>query len=162
MGEEIESLNNNHKTTQNIHEKLEEWQVLKDTVIDGSKCKLVPYESKHVKKYNKWLNDPYIQQMTGTEPYSLNQEDEYQKEWKMDETKYIFIILDKSINNEHVGELNIMIAQEKSRKKGIATETLQLIIDFATKKLDIKTFDAKIQADNADSIKLFKKAGFVK
>ena len=143
-----------------------------DSIIEGNKCRLVPYESKHVATYNKWLNDPYIQQMTGTEPYSLNQEYEYQKEWKTDETKYIFIILDKSlddamcgdinifINDEHVGELNIMIAEEKSRKKGIATETLQLIIDFSIKKLDIKTFVAKIQSDNVDSIKLFKKAGF--
>lgn len=150
----------------------EDWQLLKNTMIDGTKCCLVPYESKHVVLYNKWLNDPYIQQMTGTEPYSLSQEYEYQKEWKMDDTKYIFIILDKSlenamcgdinifINDEHIGELNIMIAEEKSRKKGIATETLQLIIEFATKKLDIKTFVAKIQSDNKDSIKLFKKAGF--
>lgn len=154
-------------------ETLEDWQLFKDTVIDGKKCCLVPYESKHVKLYNEWLNDPYIQQMTGTEPYSLSQEYEYQKEWKMDETKYIWIILDKSLDNAmcgdinifindlHIGELNIMIAEKESRQKGIATETLQLIIAFAIDKLDIKTFVAKIQDENVDSIKLFKKAGFV-
>lgn len=47
------------------------------TTIEGQKCKLVPYLKEHVPTYNKWLNDPYIQQMTQTEPYSLSQEYEY-------------------------------------------------------------------------------------
>jgi len=153
-------------------EELEDWQRLKELVIGGTLCDLVPYTKDHVARYNKWLNDPYIQQMTQTEPYSLSQEYEYQNEWKMDEHKYIFIVLDKSlddamcgdinifIQDEHIGELNIMIAEKQSRGKGIATETLQLIIGFATKHLEIKKFIAKIQSDNIHSIKLFKKLGF--
>lgn len=120
--------------------------------------------------------------MTCTEPYSLEQEYEYQKEWNEDESKYIFIILDKTLsdhpmagdinlfitqniytdnNNEQMAELNIMIAEEKSRRKGLAQETLELIIKWAQEKLEIKTFVAKIQHDNIGSIKLFKKIGFV-
>lgn len=121
--------------------------------------------------------------MTCTEPYSLEQEYEYQKEWNDDETKYIFIILDKTLSdlpmagdinlfitqniynnnhrNEQMAELNIMIAEEKSRRKGLALETLQIIIKWALEKLEIKTFVAKIQHDNYGSIKLFKKLGFI-
>ena len=138
--------------------------------------KLVPYTVDHVETYNVWLNDPYIQQMTGTEPYSLSQEYEYQKEWNDDETKYIFIILDKTLenkmagdinifiqndNNQHFAELNIMIAEEKSRRKGLAFETLQLMIKWVNDNLEIVTFIAKIQYDNQSSIKLFKKLGFI-
>merc|ERR1719203_2160204 len=156
-------------------EVLEDWQILKRTTIEGQKCKLVPYVAEHVPTYNKWLNDPYIQQMTGTEPYSLSQEYEYQKEWYDDRHKYIFIILDRSrddamagdinlfIQNEEepqIGELNIMIAEPRSRRKGIATEALQLMLDFAKQHFELRHFMAKIQHDNASSIKLFQKVGF--
>jgi len=160
---------------QDSEEELEDWQILKRTTIEGQRCKLVPYTADHVPTYNKWLNDPYIQQMTQTEPYSLSQEYEFQKEWMDDRNKYIFIILDRSLDDamagdinlfiqneaESIGELNIMIAEDQSRRKGIATETIGLIIDFAKKHFELKQFVAKIQHDNESSIKLFKKSGFV-
>eukprot|EP01084_Bolivina_argentea_P054420 99795_1 len=163
--------NNNHHDEDTALD-LEHWQKLKEMTIEGTKCKLVPYTVQHVKTYNTWLNDPDIQQMTQTEPYSLEQEYEYQQEWKQDESKYIFIILDKNLQDamvgdinifilDDIGELNIMIAEDKSRRKGLATETLQLIIDFARKYLELKTFIAKISNDNETSIQLFKKMGFV-
>jgi len=157
-------------------EILEEWQLLKRTVLSGSKVKLVPYTAAHVPTYNKWLNDPYIQQMTGTEPYSLSQEYEYQSEWNEDRNKYIFIILDKSLDDAMAGdinlfihqstdgsqyaELNVMVAEEASRRKGLATETLQLMIDFARTKLELSKFVAKIQTDNESSLRLFGKLRF--
>ena len=99
----------------------------------------------------------------------------YQKEWYDTKNKYIFIILDRSLDDamagdinlfiqneeEQMGELNIMIAEEQSRRKGIATETIELILDFAKRHFELKHFIAKIQHDNASSIKLFKKVGFV-
>merc|ERR1719474_794827 len=173
----IDSVNSN-TAIEESEEILEDWQLLKRTVLSGKKVKLVPYTAAHVPTYNRWLNDPYIQQMTQTEPYSLMQEYEYQKEWYDDRNKYIFIILDRSledamagdinlfIQNEEeqdlqIGELNIMIAEDKSRRKGIATETLQLILEFARKHFELRQFIAKIQHDNESSIKLFKKVGFV-
>jgi len=157
-------------------EILEEWQLLKRTVLSGSKVKLVPYTAAHVPTYNKWLNDPYIQQMTGTEPYSLSQEYEYQSEWNEDRNKYIFIILDRSLDDAMAGdinlfihqstdgsqyaELNVMVAEEASRRKGLATETLQLMIDFARTKLELSKFVAKIQTDNESSLRLFGKLRF--
>jgi len=160
---------------QDTEEALEHWQVLKRTTIEGQRCKLVPYTADHVPTYNKWLNDPYIQQMTQTEPYSLSQEYEYQKEWETNENQFIFIILDRSLDDamagdinlfiqneeESIGEINIMIAEDKSRRKGIATEAVSLILDFARKHFELKQFIAKIQHDNESSIKLFKKSGFV-
>jgi len=155
-------------------EHLEDWQILKRTSLEGERVRLVPYTAEHVATYNKWLNDPYIQQMTQTEPYSLSQEMEYQKEWEVARNKYIFIILDRSLGDamagdinlfiqneeEQSGELNIMIAEEQSRRKGLATESLRLILDFAAKHFELRHFVAKIQHDNAQSIRLFKKCGF--
>jgi len=145
-------------------------------VLEGKKVKLVPYTAAHVPTYNSWLNDPYIQQMTQTEPYSLSQEYEYQNEWNEDRQKWIFIILDRTrdeamagdinlfIQREEeegqYGELNVMVAEEASRRKGLATETLRLAIAFARRKLEISKFVAKIQTDNESSLRLFKKLGF--
>merc|ERR1711920_1150450 len=53
-----------------------------------------------------------------------------------------------------------MIAAQRSRRKGIATEALQLMLDFARQHFELRHFMAKIQHDNASSIKLFQKLGF--
>jgi len=178
-GDEPKQLKPNTETKENDKaanaDTLEYWQILKKSVIEGERVKLVPYCEHHVKTYNNWLNDPYIQQMTNSEPYSLEQEYEFQKEWNESDTKYIFIILDKTrnteeppmagdinifIQDEYCGELNVMIAEQQSRRKGLASETLSLVIEWAKTNLEIKRFIAKIQHDNASSIALFQKLGF--
>eukprot|EP01084_Bolivina_argentea_P074404 134968_1 len=106
---ELTEIEKETKIDKEDDEHIEDWQILKKSMIDGVKVKLVPYTADHVPTYNKWLSDPYIQTMTSSEPYSLEQEYEYQKEWNDDETKYIFIILDKTNNNRMAGDINIFI-----------------------------------------------------
>ena len=53
-----------------------------------------------------------------------------------------------------------MIAEKNSRGKGAATEALQIMMFYATSKLTVDAFVAKIGADNLQSIALFKKLGF--
>ncbi len=65
-------------------------------------------------------------------------------------------------------ELSMMIADIKSRGKGIASEALSLFKDYCLNVLcksypfevSIKEFVAKIQSDNIPSRRLFEKAGF--
>lgn len=58
-------------------------------------------------------------------------------------------------------EIEIMIAETKSRKKGLATESLQLIMAYAVTQLGIDKFVAKIGCENTPSIRLFtQKLGF--
>jgi Acetyltransferase (GNAT) domain len=56
--------------------------------------------------------------------------------------------------------LQVMIARADSRRKGLATEALQLMMAYAVKKLQVTQFLAKIKDWNSSSIKLFSKIGF--
>ena len=110
-----------------------------------------------------------------------------QASWRDDAYKLTFIVLDVSdlkteserawINSKcidrMVGDVNlflnyegdkdraeveIMIANIDARRKGMAKEALEIIMQYASIKLDICYFVAKIGANNKPSIKLFEKA----
>lgn len=125
------------------------------------------------------MQDPYILQMTASDPMSLQDVINMRNEWENDAMKLIFIILskyDKTINNslinhmigdinlfisdiDHVknAEINIMIAEEGYRGQGYAKEALLLTIDYGIKSLSIQRYFVKISSFNHSSIQLFKR-----
>lgn len=55
----------------------------------GNKVILVPYRKAHVAKYHQWMANPFLQEMTASEPLSLEEEYEMQASWKEDpKSKY--------------------------------------------------------------------------
>lgn len=153
----------------------------KDTVISlpSSSLVLVPYESAHVPQYHKWMQSSDLLELTASEPLSLEEEYENMRSWREDSQKLTFIILDGSLSpiamvgdvnlyllenteeNEKVAEIEVMIAEEKSRRKGLAYSALQVMMAYASKNLAIQIFVAKILEHNSASIKLFEdKLGF--
>ncbi|CAG0884622.1 unnamed protein product [Cyprideis torosa] len=55
------------------------------TRIVCSKVVLVPYESRHVPKYHQWMKSPELQQLTASEPLTLEEEFEMQRKWREDD-----------------------------------------------------------------------------
>ena len=118
--------------------------------------------------------DPDLQQLTGSEPLTQEEEYENQISWRDDESKCTFIVTDlqdKMIGDVNVflsqdgevkqGELNVMIADPLYRRKGLGTQTVAGMIWFALNKLSVTSFIAKIDVDNKQSIALFiSKFGF--
>ena len=80
------------------------WQ----TRIVGSKVCLVPYRKYHVEMYHKWMQDPYLQEMTASEPLTLAEEYAMQLSWLEDPKKCTFIILDKS-RMDPIGDVNFFL-----------------------------------------------------
>jgi RimJ/RimL family protein N-acetyltransferase len=64
----------------------------KDTAICTPKIILVPYSAHHVPRYHSWMKDPEIQQLTASEPLTLEEEYDMQRSWRTDADKLTFII----------------------------------------------------------------------
>ncbi|KAL2340377.1 hypothetical protein Fmac_008317 [Flemingia macrophylla] len=155
--------------------------------LEGEKVILVPYMEAHVPKYHEWMKDPSLLQATGSEPLTLQQEYHMQLSWSRDPNKETFIILDKDLivgdfshgephleamvgdvnifmndlDNPLLAEVEIMIAEPKSRRKGLGKESIIMMMTFAIEKLGITCFQVKIGESNGASLDLFQKLGFV-
>ena len=63
-------------------------------MIQLSKLTLVPYLPCHVPCYNRWMKDPGLLELTGSEPLTIEEEEAMCDAWRRDDTKRTFIILD--------------------------------------------------------------------
>ncbi|KAJ1784697.1 hypothetical protein LPJ59_006301 [Coemansia sp. RSA 2399] len=150
---------------------------------------LVPYERAHVPKYHEWMKSPFLQEMTGSEPLSIDEEYAMQQSWRSDADKCTFIILAKNpaasspqpcdiystdsmvgnVNfylnchdNPHEAELEVMVAEQPYAGRGIATEVLRLMMHYAVNDVGVTDFVVRIKETNDPSIHIFeRKFGFV-
>lgn len=138
---------------------------------------LVPYREEHVPVYHEWMSSPELLRLTASEPLSLEEEYISMRRWREDEDKLTFIVCSKGIPGFMVGDVNlvrnidldrprvvevdVMVAAPSARRRGIASEALRLMMSYARQHFDVDAFVAKIVEDNAPSIALFEKMGFV-
>ncbi|XP_022654002.1 N-acetyltransferase 9-like protein [Varroa destructor] len=82
-----------------------------NTALVGVSVVLVPYETHHVEKYHKWMENADLQLLTGSEALTLEQEFDMQRTWREDADKCTFIILDRSILEASAGrdEISAMV-----------------------------------------------------
>ena len=153
--------------------------------IEGERIILTRYTKEQVPKYNAWMKDEYLQEMTASEPLELEEEYELQRDWERDPKKWIFIILEKtSVSAEEaradriehmIGDVNlflhdylppgqaellVMIAEPRFRCKGFASEAIRLMMEFGRVHFLISRFIVRISSKNVPSIRLFEKLGF--
>ncbi|XP_057658306.1 N-acetyltransferase 9-like protein [Diorhabda carinulata] len=155
----------------------------KYTIIQCQRVILVPYKKEHVLKYHEWMKSESLQQLTASEPLTLEEEYEMQKSWLRDENKLTFIILDKAKYEETQNEIDsmigdtnlffanaddricaeaeIMIAEEWARKRKCGWEATLLMFMYGIDYLGVKQYIVKISYQNDISIKMFNDMGFV-
>lgn len=153
------------------------------TTVVGDKVILVPYRKEHVLKYHEWMKSEELLKLTASEPLTLEEEYNMQQSWLIDSNKCTFIVLDKVKYNETknevdamigdtnlffidpdntlVAEAEIMIAEPSARGKGYGFETMLIMFLYGCEKLNVKHYIAKITIDNAASLHMFTKMGFV-
>lgn len=100
-----------------------------------------------------------------------------QEEWRNDETKCTFIVMDKTgepgalvpvgdvnvfteFHDAGEAEIDVMIAVPSSRRKGLASEAVRLMMHYAHRHLKVTRFIAKIKSRNVPSQNLFTRIGF--
>ncbi|KPP79965.1 hypothetical protein Z043_100423 [Scleropages formosus] len=158
-------------------------RINEDTLLEGKRVVLVPYNAEHVPRYHEWMASSELQKLTASEPLTLEQEYDMQRSWREDDDKCTFIILDKKrwadplvqeqecmvgdVNifltdpsDPSLAELEIMIAEPGYRGKGLGKEVTHMMICYGVTKLGIRKFEAKIGMDNKISIAMFKKFHF--
>jgi len=155
--------------------------------ICGASLALVPYCVHHVEKYHQWMKSVELQELTGSEPLSLQEEYEMQQSWHTDDDKCTFIILagpepskgevegpaddaarmagDVNLffndqDDSHTAEIEIMVAESSSRRKGYGQQALLLLVAYAVDTLKVTKLVAKIGLENTASLALFDKIGF--
>jgi RimJ/RimL family protein N-acetyltransferase len=149
-----------------------------DVVLRGSRAVLVPYCVEHVPVYHGWMSSAEILRLTASEPLSLDEELASMSAWRDDAEKLTFVVLDSdtglmagdvnvvlNVDAERPGlaEIDVMVADVKARRKGIAKEAATMAMSYAVAEVGVyDAFVAKIVDDNEPSLKLFTRSlGFV-
>lgn len=160
------------------------------TKLLGQRVILVPYEARHVPKYHEWMSNAALRDLTASEELTLSEEYEMQCSWRQDEDKLTFIVLcaetyaktndeieamvgdtnlflrtdendqTEGISQQIVAEAEIMIASPEARGKGYGREAMLLMLKYAQEHIPITKFEAKIDMDNAISLRLFESFQF--
>jgi diamine N-acetyltransferase len=145
-------------------------------MLKGSKIYLRAIEPEDAAKVLIWENNPQNWRVSGTEaPYSMHGILEYINSihnFRQSGEMRLMICLNDS--NEAIGTLDlfeanfkhgragigILIAEEKERNKGLARESLEILIEYCRFMFDFHNLTANILEDNISSIHLFESVGF--
>jgi RimJ/RimL family protein N-acetyltransferase len=127
------------------------------------------------KNYCNWMNDPEINQYLESrfERWSVSKLRRYISDVKRNPDNVFLTIVSKD-GNKHIGNIKIgpinrrhryadvgvIIGEKSFWGKGIATEAVKLVVDYAFNKLNLHKLTAGAYNCNIGSIKAFKKAGF--
>lgn len=147
-----------------------------ETMIAGERIFLRPIQiSDATAEYGGWINDPQVVRFTESRfrKVTVAEVRAYvAAEIKKDGTSF-FAIVDQD-TKKHVGnikvhrvdqrhqsaEISLLIGDKSFWGKGVGSEAIRLMTEFAFTKLGLHKLIANCYANNLGSIKAFQKAGF--
>lgn len=142
--------------------------------INGRKIYLKTLTEKNAtEEYCRWLNDPEVNKYLETRRATISELKKYIEE-KNRNPNCLFLGIFYKKNNKHIGNiklepidvrnhratLGILIGDKNYWGKGIGTEAIKLLIDYAFNKLNLKEINLGVISDNKRAIRVFKKIGF--
>ncbi|MGE7931975.1 GNAT family N-acetyltransferase [Viridibacillus arvi] len=139
--------------------------------LEDEKAVLRKYEEIHFKKTVEWLNQETIKHNFGIKKnITLSQHEQW---FANLENTFIKAIYDKE-NNLYIGNtlvqfnksnqsafFQIYIGEENVKGKGLATSTLQLVLDYLFLHEQYNRVWLKVFPDNKKALKLYRNFGFV-
>ena len=144
---------------------------LKRRKVEEGTTRLVPYDEQYVAAYNEAMKSTELQELTGSEPLTLEEEHAMCAKWAADPNMLCLLVVDADgrfigdVNahrgDEGVAEVDVMICRPEDRRCGHASRALQMLFGLLGEVEGIAVLEAKIKLGNAASIGLFeKKLGF--
>ena len=144
--------------------------------IEGEDIYLRELEISDVtQSYCNWMNDPEVTQYLKKHPgkWTIKELKNYVREIKKcpDVLFWAIILKDKKrhIGNIKLGHINgingfadigIIIGEKSFWGKGLATEAIKLVVNYAFSQLNLQKLIAGANKNNLGSIKIFRKDGF--
>lgn len=145
--------------------------------LKGEKVLLRPLEMEDLELLYKWENNPGIWHVSNTiSPYSKYVLEKYIETASADiySSKQLRLVVQKISDSRAIGFIDlfefdpfnsrvgvgILIADEKERNQGMASDALQTILRYVQLYLGLKQIYCNITCGNNQSINLFKNAGF--
>lgn len=146
--------------------------------METDRIALRPPEPADLDILYKWENNMEVWNVSNTiTPFSRYVLKKYIQNAQLDiyQTKQLRLIIEiKGVHPTPVGlidlfdfdpyhqraGLGVLIASTENRQKGIATEAVELLIEYSFKTLKLKQLYCNISASNTASLKLFKNCGF--
>lgn len=124
-------------------------------------------------EYCAWLNDPEVNKFLTTQQAIISELRKYIKEKLISENSLFLGIFWKK-NGRHIGNIKLEPIDKKKREavmgiligdkdywgKGIATEAVNLLGDYAFKVLKLRKLGLKVIAENKAAVRVYQKCGF--
>jgi len=145
-----------------------------DIIIEGERIYLrILEEDDASEEYASWINDSEVNRYLETKKTTAEDLKKYIAEKRKSEECLFFGIFLKE-SKKHIGNIKLepidtkekiatmgmMIGDKSHWGKGIATEALNILVDWAFNNLDIYEIDLGVLKDNAAAIKVYEKSGF--
>lgn len=145
-------------------------------IIQGEQIILRPYEKGDIFAWQKWDTNSIVQQYM-PEPKNMSVSDEeqltYLKECEEDKAGVYWTIVSKEdqtiigtisltdINQHHeVAELGVVIGEKEYWSKGVASESVRLVLGSARSELGLRRIIAEYEEGNAGMREVLEKNGF--
>ena len=145
-------------------------------LLTGGKCRLRAVEQRDTESIYAWENDPRVWEVSGTSaPYSRYAIEHFIAEQQAGiyATHQLRLMIETS-DGRSIGMIDlfefdpvnlragtgVLIADEKDRRKGYASEAVTLLCEYARKVLRLHQLWCGVGAANEASLALFRKAGF--
>ncbi len=149
--------------------------------LAGKHIKLRAIEPSDLDVLYEWENDPANWLVSNTTaPFSRHVLRKYLDKAHLDiyEARQLRLMIERSDTSDKENEvigiidlfdfdplhlragIGILIARKEDRMKGLATEALSILIDYAFRNLHLHQVYCHVSEDNPGSLKLFRKLGF--
>ena len=147
-------------------------------MIPGKKVRLRPIERGDLPRFVAWFNDPEVRRhLTVWLPFSLAQEERwFERHLEQVENQKSVLLAIETIEGEHIGtiglhaidwknrhaELGIVIGEKAYWGQGYGTNAILTLLHLCFLEMNLHRVMLRVDADNAQGIRCYEKAGFQK